>query len=228
MADLLPALLTTPWLPLVVFAFCLIDGFFPPIPSETVVIGALTLMLSAGTAAGGAPYAAAGVIAAAALGAAAGDSIAYYLGRRFGLARWAWLRRPRVQKALEWAGARVHARPAMLLLTGRYIPVGRVAVNMTAGATRLPYRRFLPLSLLAAVCWTAMSILLSVFAASWLGHSPVLAAVVGVVISVILGLAVDLVARLVRRILQRHDGAAEAADAAGTVSAGERRSELVG
>ncbi len=194
-AEILTTVGTAPWVPLVVLVFCLLDGFFPPVPSETAVIAAVTL----GLASGGDPLFLTAVLVAAAIGAAAGDSIAYAIGRAGGTDRWAWMRRPRVQTALDWAGARMVARPALLILTARYIPIGRVAVNMTAGATRLPYRRFLPISIVGAVLWSAMCLLLSVLAATWFGHSPLLAAGVGIVLSLVLGLGVDAVARLRER-----------------------------
>jgi len=194
-AEILTAVGTAPWVPLVVLVFCLLDGFFPPVPSETAVIAAVTL----GLASGGDPVFLVGVLVAAAIGAAAGDSIAYAIGRACGTDRWAWMRRPRVQAALGWASARMAARPALLILTARYIPIGRVAVNMTAGATRLPYRRFLPISIVGAVLWSAMCLLLSVLAATWFGHSPLLAAGVGIVLSLVLGLGVDAVSRLRER-----------------------------
>ncbi|SDM30329.1 DedA family protein [Microbacterium azadirachtae] len=197
MADLLSAFLLTPWAPLLILLFCFLDGFFPPVPSETVVVGALTMAFATGAQA--APTAVL-ILFAAGIGAAAGDSAAYAIGRRAGTRRWGWMRRPRVQSALVWAGERLAARPAIPLLVARYIPVGRVAVNMTAGATRLPYRRFLPLSLVAAAGWVGLSALIASVASAWLGHSPLLAAGVGVALSIVLGLAIDLGARLARRL----------------------------
>lgn len=196
MADLLSSFLLTPWAPLLILLFCFLDGFFPPVPSETVVVGALSLAFATGPAA--TPTAVL-ILLAAGAGAAAGDSAAYAIGRRLGTERWAWMRRHRVRSALEWAGESLARRPAMYLLVARYIPVGRVAVNMTAGATRLPYRRFLPLSLVAAVGWVALSALIASVASAWLGHSPLLAAVVGVVMSIVIGVLIDLGSRLVRR-----------------------------
>ena len=197
MADLLSSFLLTPWAPIVILLFCFLDGFLPPVPSETVVVGALSLAFATGA---GATPTAIPILLAAGVGAAAGDSAAYAIGRRLGTQRWAWMRRPRVRTSLEWAGERLATRPAMYLLVARYIPVGRVAVNMTAGATRLRYRRFLPLSLVAAVGWVVLSTIIASVASAWLGHSPLLAAVVGVVLSIVLGVLIDVCSRLVRRL----------------------------
>lgn len=217
MTDLLSVLVLSPWLPIVILLFCFLDGFFPPVPSETVVVGALSLALAMGQE--GMPTVIA-VLIAAAVGAAAGDNTAYAIGRRLGTDRWAWMRRPRVQKAVGWAGERLAERPAVYVLVARYIPIGRVAVNMTAGATRLPYRRFLPLTLIAAVGWVGLSLLIAGVASAWLGHSPLLAAVVGVVVSILVGFAIDLGIRLVRRIRVRRGLAGGAEDAAAADAAG--------
>src|SRR4051794_10189503 len=75
--NLLDGVMTSPWIYVALFALAAIDGVLPLVPSETLAI-------SAGV------YAAAGdttlvaVIAAAALGAFAGDHLAYFGGRRFG------------------------------------------------------------------------------------------------------------------------------------------------
>jgi len=209
MNDVLASLVLSPWLPIVILLCCFIDGFFPPVPSETVVVGSLPLALAAGPE--GVPSVIA-ILVAAAVGAAAGDNLAYAIGRRLGTDRWAWMRRPRVQKSLVWAGERLAERPAIYLLVARYIPIGRVAVNMTAGATRLPYRRFLPLTLVAAVAWVALSFAIASVAAAWLGHSPLLAAAAGIAVSILMGLAIDLGVRLVQRArARRRPGEAEAA-----------------
>ncbi|WP_424935219.1 MULTISPECIES: DedA family protein [Bacteria] len=200
MNDVLASLALSPWLPIVILLCCFIDGFFPPVPSETVVVGSLPLALAAGSE--GVPSVIA-ILVAAGIGAAAGDNLAYAIGRRLGTDRWAWMRRPRVRKSLVWAGERLAERPAIYLLVARYIPIGRVAVNMTAGATRLPYRRFLPLTLVAAVAWVSLSFAIASVAAAWFGHSPLLAAGAGIAVSILMGFAIDLGVRLVQRARAR-------------------------
>ncbi len=135
--------IASPWLYLVLFAVTIIDGFFPPIPSETVLVAAAAVTASTGE----------GNLlllgAVAAIGAAIGDNIAFLIGRGLGTTRFAWMRRPRVAAAFAHAQLALDRRSATLILGARYIPVGRVAVNMTAGALDFPWRRFLPLSLIA-------------------------------------------------------------------------------
>jgi membrane-associated protein len=143
--DLVFALAGSAWVYPVVFALVVIDGFFPPLPSETVVVALGALAVSAG-----APHPV-WLIAVTTAGAVLGDSTAYLIGRRIGPARFGWQRRPGVAGERAGARAALLARPASLLLTARYIPVGRVAVNMTAGATGFPARRFVPLAVLLGV-----------------------------------------------------------------------------
>ena len=96
---------------------------------------------------------------------------------------------------------------ALLIFTARYIPVGRIAVNMTAGATRYPFRRFLPLSIAAGVTWAAYSALFGILAGQWLHHQPLLAIVLAIAVAALAGVVVDAV---IRRILDRTTGAADA------------------
>lgn len=194
-------LAASPWLFLVVFAVCVIDGFFPPVPSETVVVGAATVSVATGE-----PNLLL-LIAVAAAGAIVGDNVAYQLGRALGTTRFRWMRAKRVTTTLDWARRGLDRRGALLIFTARYIPVGRIAVNMTAGATRYPFRRFLPLSIAAGVTWAAYSALFGIVAGQWLHDQPLLAIVLAVAVAALVGVVVDAV---VRRILDRTTGAADA------------------
>ncbi|WP_147040886.1 DedA family protein, partial [Microbacterium aerolatum] len=129
----------SPWLYLVMFATAVIDGFFPPIPSETVLVAAAAVTASTGETNLWL------LCAVAAIGAMIGDNIAYAIGRAAGTSRFAWMRRPRVAAAFARAQNTLTRSGAPLILGARYIPVGRVAVNMSAGALGYPWRRFLPL-----------------------------------------------------------------------------------
>lgn len=188
-------LAASPLVYLVLFALCLLDGFFPPVPSEAALVAVAAVAATSGQ------PSLAGVLAVAALGAVAGDSIAYAIGRRAGLARAASARRPSIAKAFVFAEQQMRRRSASLILVGRWIPVGRVAVNMTAGATRLPYRRFLGISAIAGTLWAATSIGIAL-AASKVLHQPIVAAVVSMVVAALLGIAVD---RVIAQVTRRRD-----------------------
>ncbi|MGN8048789.1 DedA family protein [Curtobacterium sp. 22159] len=200
-------LAASPLVYVVLAALCLVDGFFPPVPSESALVAVAAVAATSGQ-----PVLAA-VFVAAAVGAVAGDSVAYWLGRRIGLARLARSKRPRIAAAFAFAEQQMRRRSASLILVGRYIPVGRVAVNMTAGATRLPYRRFLAISSVAGLAWSATSIGIALAASSVL-HEPVVAAIVSMVVAAGLGIVVD---RVIGRVTRRRDARAAARAGATTV-----------
>ncbi|WP_406245388.1 DedA family protein [Microbacterium sp. M] len=191
--DLILAAAASPWLLLVMFAVAIIDGFFPPVPSETVLVAAAAAAASTG---GTNILLLAGV---AAIGAMIGDNIAYAIGRGLGTQRFGWMRRPRVAAAFDRAQRTLATNGAGLILGARYIPVGRVAVNMSAGALRYPWRRFLPLSALGGLSWAAYSAGIGLLAGHWLEDQPLLSAVFGVAFALIIGFAIDRISAYRRR-----------------------------
>jgi membrane protein DedA with SNARE-associated domain len=176
----------SPWLVLVMFAVAVIDGFFPPVPSETVLVAAIAVAATTG-----AISTIALLCLVAAAGALIGDNIAYGIGRKVGTTRFRWMRGPRVSAAFTRAGDALDTRGAPLILGARYIPVGRVAVNMSAGALRYPWPRFLPLSIIAALSWAVYSTLIGLVAGHWLADQPLLSAIIGVVFALIIGVVID-------------------------------------
>ncbi|NUS36820.1 MAG: DedA family protein [Pseudarthrobacter sp.] len=184
--DFILAAAGQPWVLVLVLACCVIDGFFPPVPSESVVVG-----LAAVAATADVPNA--GLLAlVAAVGAFAGDNIAYLLGRRVGTRRWAWMRGPRMQSAFRWAGRELRKRPASLILVARFVPIGRVAVNLTAGGTHYPHLRFFALTVLSASLWASYSVAIGLFFGQWFEDNHVLGAAIAIVCAVALGILVDL------------------------------------
>lgn len=183
----------SPWLYLVMFATAVIDGFFPPIPSETVLVAAAAVTASTGETNLWL------LCAVAAIGAMIGDNIAYAIGRAVGTSRFAWMRRPRVAAAFARAQNTLTRSGAPLILGARYIPVGRVAVNMSAGALGYPWRRFLPLSAVAGATWALYSAGIGILAGHWLEDQPLLSAVFGIAFALVIGFAIDRVAAIRRR-----------------------------
>lgn len=185
------------------------------VPSETLIVA-----LTAFSRQGGEPNLwILGVTAL--LGAMAGDNMAYTLGRKIGVERWGWMRKPKVQKVFGWARYELGKRGAVLIFTGRYIPWGRVAVNYVAGATAFPRRRFFFLDAIACLTWVAYSIGIGILASSlpWLHRNPLLSAGIAVVFAILLGIVIDHVLRWWHKGLGRIDAKADAERAAGTGSA---------
>jgi membrane-associated protein len=186
LTDVILSLVQSPWVYVAIFAVCVIDGFFPPVPSETIVIAAAATGAATGDSA-----VLVGAVVAAAAGAIVGDNIAFTIGRRMGLDRWRWMQRDSARRAIQWAREGLTRRATVLILTARYIPVGRVAVNVTAGATGLSRRRFFGLSALAGLSWAVYSVAIGLFAGSWLSGNPLLAALLGIAIALTIGLVID-------------------------------------
>lgn len=186
--SVLGTLIASPFVLAVVFVLCVVDGFFPPVPSETVVVAAV-----ASAVAGDADPAwhVAAVLITATAGAWAGDLTAFAMGRRLGTRTRSPARSGRVERLVGWARSRMRERPATLVLVGRLIPVGRVAVNMTAGVTGMATRRFAPLALAAGAVWSCMCLGIATLAATLFGGSPTVAALAAIVLSVVLGVVVD-------------------------------------
>jgi len=179
------ALAGSPWVYVALYAFATIDGFFPPIPSESVVIALAALAASSGE------PAIAVLIPVAALGAFTGDQIAYTIGTRVDLHSLRLFRGRNGRKALEWAEHALAHRGSSFILAARYIPIGRVAVNMTAGSLGFPRRRFMALTGLAGLTWAAYGTAIGVGTGAWLKGHPVIAVAVGIVVGIVVGLAID-------------------------------------
>lgn len=189
-------LASSPWVYPAMFGFATVDGFFPPLPSESVLI---TLAVSAHGS--GVPWLPL-VLVAGAAGAWVGDQLAYQIGRAIGIRRIPYLRSARGRRMVNRAEKLLAKRGASFILAARYVPIGRVAVNMTAGAVGYPRRRFMAIAGLAAVLWALYSAGIGILAAAWLGHEPLLAIGVGLVLGVAAGFVVD---RVVQWFHKRHE-----------------------
>jgi membrane-associated protein len=137
---------------LVISLATLLSCFALPMPSS--------LMMMAGGA-----FAAAGdlvlwqVCAGAFCGAVMGDQSGYFLARRFGGDRiWTWLRRRRSSaRLLAQAEALLERRGGWAIYLTRWLfsPLGPY-INLLAGATRMPWPRFLLADLLGEATWVTV------------------------------------------------------------------------
>ncbi len=175
---------TSPWLPVVLYGLVVADAFLVVLPSETFVVALGALAMSTGS-----PSLAL-VIPIAAIGALTGDSLCYLVGSRLGTDR-AWMRGPRISAAIARARSAINSRPATLIVTARYIPFARIAVNLTAGATGFPLRRYLPVAAAAGLGWAVYNSVIGALFGVWLGRWPLLAIVVAVVVAILTGLCID-------------------------------------
>lgn len=187
------------WLLPALFVFFAVDGVLPPLPSEGVLIGLAAVGASTGT-----PHWS-GLFIAAAAGAWVGDNSAYLLGRYAGLDR--LLERSAAgRRALAWARGHLDRRGAVIVIVGRWVPIGRAAVNLTAGATHYPQRRFVFFSLLSGVTWAAWSVGVGWLAGRWVQDNPLLAAVIGVGVALIVAFLIERVTRLLPSVAPEAPG----------------------
>lgn len=198
--DFALGLANSPWIHPLVFALTLLDAFLVVVPSETVVVA-----LGALSASSGAPDLwVLGPVAA--LAAVLGDSLTFALGRRLGVSPPGWMSRPRIAAALAWAGRALDRRAVVVLLTARFVPFGRIAVNLTAGATGFRYRRFLALTAIAGSAWAAYNLAIGAVFGTVFREQPLLAVGVSIVVAVGLGLAADAVSARIGAIRSRRAG----------------------
>ena len=192
MPDWLLHLVDSPWVLAVLFACCVLDAVFPPVPSETLVLALGALAVSTPHGHGPHPVL---VVAVAAAGAFVGDRTTYALGRRLPPGRLPLVPRHRAERLLAAARSQLERRGGAYVVTARYVPVGRVAVNVTAGMVGYPARRFTAYAAVASVTWATWTVVLGVLAGAALGQHPVLAVLGGVVGGLVVGLLLDLVLR---------------------------------
>ena len=90
----------------------------------------------------------------------------------------------------DWSPA-----PLSVLFTARFIPFARLAVNLVAGATRIPIPRYAGLVALAAAGWATYQAAVGAVFAAILPGGPVVAIVVSVLVAIAVGALIDLVIR---------------------------------
>ena len=94
------------------------------------------------------------MMAVGSVAAVAGDQVGFVVGRRVGPAvragRWGRRVPARVWSRVEGALA---GHASLTVLAARFVPVLRAVVPTAAGALRMPYRTFLPASVLGGLLW---------------------------------------------------------------------------
>jgi membrane protein DedA with SNARE-associated domain len=193
MVELLESAITSPWVYLALFAISLLDGFFPLVPAETMVITAGVFSSSAGE-----PHLMA-VIAVVAVGAFVGDHVSYQIGRRAGAG--ILDRQPpgsRRSEALSWTAKTLAVRGGLLLVVARYIPGGRTATTVTAGAVGYSRHRFAVFNALAAGSWGVYAAMIGYLGGATFEHDLVKALLLGLGLAAGITAVVE-VSRYVRR-----------------------------
>lgn len=131
------------------------------------------------------------------LGVTAGDHVGYWLGRRHGpRLREAKMVRKLGQRHWDRAMAALNQYGAAAVFVTRLVPVVRTLTPAVAGAARVPYRRFLPASLVGSLMWSALYVSLGAFAGASATRLEQLVGQAGWVLLGVLGVAVLIVAVL--------------------------------
>lgn len=200
------------WVHLVVYVFAAFDGFFPSVPSESTIVTLSSLWSSSGRPS---------IIfigLAAWMGAWTGDNLGYLIGSKVGWERFRFLREGRGRRAVEAADRGLQKRALVFLMTARYIPFGRTAVNLVAGAVHYPHRNFWPRSLLSTFVWAVYSCAIGAIAGAWFADHHLLAITVALIAAVVVALIAE---RLIAALHRALDRRAERREAAGAANAEE-------
>ncbi|QPK94280.1 DedA family protein [Actinomyces sp. zg-332] len=195
--DYVVALGASYWVVFIIFLLCYVDGFFPPLPSESILITLGSLAATTGN------VYIISVWIFGALGAWLGDVTAYHIARYIPLYRIPFLNKGKGKKAVDAAERSLAERGVFLILVARFVPIGRIAVNMVAGATGYSRMKFIAISCCAASVWSAYSISLGYGAGAILHHSPLLAIFVGIVLGILSGIILDRIITFIGNVLAK-------------------------
>lgn len=186
--DHVTGLVSSPWIYLALLTVAALDGFFPIVPSETLVI-------TAGVFAAHGEVNLALVIVVAAVGACLGDHVSYAIGRSSGARLTSGLRSGTGRHAAyRWASRSLDERGGLVLVVARYIPGGRTAVTLTMGAVAYRLRHFSFFAVIAAVCWALYSALVGYVGGAAFEEKPLH----GVLLGIGLALGITIIVEIVR------------------------------
>lgn len=207
--DHVHAVMTSPWVYAALFALAAIDGFFPIVPSESVVITAGVF-----AAASGGPELPL-VIAVATAGAIVGDHVSYFVGRASGGRSPSRLPPDsRRRAAFDRAATVLTERGGLILVVARYVPGGRTAVTMTMGAVGYPLRFFTAYDSIAGLTWGLYSALLGYAGGAAFEEDPAK----GLLVGFGLALTVTALTELIRHVRGRRGRGASPAKAPSAAS----------
>lgn len=187
------SLITSPWLYAVLIAVSFLDSFLPLIPSEAVVIVAGV-------------YAATGqtnivlVIAATTLGAFLGDLVPYTVGRLLGVRVLKRLPPGTKRRAAhDWFARELDARGGFILVTTRFIPVGRYLATLSTGIVGYPWGKYMLFVGFATATWSTYTALTGYLGGVVFQENTLLAIAVGIGLAFVVTAAIELVRRIRRR-----------------------------
>ena len=170
------------WAYLSIFLLIALDAVVPIFPGETTLSAASTIAAD-----GGLDLEL--VMLAGALGAIVGDSTLFWIARRSSAKVKPQLDKAFKNEKIAVAWEMLQSSPGLLIVAGRYVPGMRFAVNASMGVSDMPYRRFLPWSILGGALWSVYTCALAYNVATTLADYPLASLIIsGLVTSAVLGL----------------------------------------
>ena len=153
----------------VAYLMCLLfvwfDAVIPVFPGETTLSAASTIAAGGG-------LSLAPIMLAGALGAILGDQSLFWIARKSSAKMQPHLDRALDNPKVRTAWDALNRSPGLLIVAGRYVPGMRFAVNASMGLSDMPYRRFLPWSVLSGTLWSVYTCALAYWVSTTLAGFP--------------------------------------------------------
>lgn len=165
--------------------FVAASAMVPPVPSTTlfVALGSLSVHSAQLN-----PYL---LTVAMLAGAITGDAATFFLVRRFNLAEHKFFSGRHWQSGFRSARLRLGRKGLPLVLTSRFVPMGRLTLNVAAAMIPQPVRRFLTHSALAGVLWSAYSVGIGAISGAWPQLSTEFSVLLAIAVSLVLGTVIN-------------------------------------
>jgi membrane-associated protein len=172
------AVLRSSWLLPLLVVMIAVDAPFPVLPSETILVTAVTTAFG-----GGDEGMVVGLFVAALTGSVLGDAVVFWFGRcshrvagrtgGSGCAISSWVQRHMLR------------RPGVALVGARFVPGGRLVSTAAAGRFGLPVRRFLPWTVASSAAWSGYMLLTGLALGPVTGGNPLLGLLAGAVMALL-------------------------------------------
>jgi membrane-associated protein len=163
-----------------------LDGPFPVVPSEPLLMTASAVAIGSQDV----PMAL-GLFTAAFVGSVAGDHLLFALGRTSRR-----LARPGTGGIGGWVRRNITRRPAVTIVGARFVPAGRLVSTTAAGRYGVSPRRFLPCSLASSALWACYMMGVGLLLGPLTGGDPLRGLLAGIAMGAVTAGAFAMVERL--------------------------------
>ena len=176
------------WLLPALALLVVLDGPFPVVPSEPLLMTASAIAVGRHDV----PMAL-GLFAAAFVGSVAGDHLLFTLGRSSRR-----LARPGGGGVAGWVQRNIGRRPAVTIVGARFVPAGRLVSTTAAGRYGVAAHRFLPCSLASSALWAGYMMAAGLLLGPLTGGDPLLGLAAGITMGAVVAGAFAVAERLRR------------------------------